>query len=132
MKPIFYFGSRLRASLAQAFANAGLLVTRLPYEQGLHELQRGAPCSTVLLEWRSSRDQRVIEEAKALDIPVLVVTSNLAAAVLAAVPSADLYLELPCADQEVIDLALDLIGDRPLKRFAAAVGKIHSFGSRSR
>lgn len=125
MKPIFYFGSRLGASLAIALANAGHPATRFPYEQGLRELQCGSPCSTVLLEWRSARDQRVIEEAKARGIPVLVLTSKLAAAALAA-PSADVYLELPCADQEVVDFALDLVIGRPLKRLAAAVGRVHA------
>lgn len=123
MKPIFFFGSRLKASLARAFSNAGLTVEHLPHEQGLRELQCGSPCSAVLLEWRSKRDQRVIEEARALGIPVLALTSKLAAAVLAAVPSADVYLELPCTDQEVLDLALDLIIGRPLKHSAAAAGR---------
>lgn len=130
MNPIFYFGSRLRVSLTKAFSNVGLTLTHLPCEQGLHELQRGTPCSIVLLEWRSKHDQRVIEEARTRGIPVLVLTSKLATAVLAAVPSADVYLELPSTDQEIVDLTLDLIIGRPLKRFAAAAGKMQPPGER--
>jgi len=130
MKPLFYFGSRLKASLAKALSNAGLTVNPLHHEQGLCELQCGSPCSTVLLEWRSKRDQRVIEEASARGIPVLVLTSKLAAAVLAAVPSADVYLELPCTDQEVVDLTLDLIIGRPLQCFAAAAGRAQAVGGK--
>jgi DNA-binding response OmpR family regulator len=124
MKPIFYIGCRLKVSLLKAFSDAGLTVTRLSNEQGLQELQRGSPCSTVLLEWRSKRNQIVIKEAYARRIPVLVLTSRLADAVLAAEPSADVYLERPCPDQEVVSLALDLIHARPLKlAFAAAAGR---------
>lgn len=120
MKPIFYFGTRPKVSLSRAFSDAGLNVNYLPYRQGLQALQQAPCCSGVLLEWRSKRDQRVIEEAKALGLPVLAVTSKLSAAILAAVPSADLYLEHPCPDQEVVSLMLDLVMARPIKSTATA------------
>lgn len=121
MKDIFYFGTSLRASLAQEFCNAGHTLIHLPYTQGLHELQGEAPsCGSVVLEWRSKRDQLIIAGAKALGVPVLVITAKLAAAVKADEPSADLYLEEPAADHEVVATMLDMMTAEPLSRAAAA------------
>jgi hypothetical protein len=121
MKDIFYFGASLKASLAQEFCNAGNTLIHLPNTQGLHELQGGAPtCGAVVLEWRSKRDQRIILQAKALGLPVLVITAKLIAAVKAGVPSADLYLEEPAADHEVVATMLDMMTAHP-PRSASAV-----------
>jgi hypothetical protein len=122
MKDIFYFGASLGASLAQEFSNAGHTLIHLPYTQGLHELQGGAPsCGSVVLEWRSKRDQCIIAEAKTLGVPVLVITAKLAAAVKAGGPSADLYLEEPAADHEVVATMLDMMTAEPLSHAAAVV-----------
>jgi DNA-binding response OmpR family regulator len=110
MKDIFYFGARLRVSLAQAFHDAGHTLVRVPFAQGLQKLEFGVPnCAAVVLEWRSKRDQRVIALAKALRIPVLVVTAKLNAAVESFGPAADLYLEKPAPNREVVSMMLDLM-----------------------
>ena len=122
MKDVFYFGARLRVSLAKSFLAAGHTIIHQPHRQGLQELQRGnSPCA-VVIHWRSTRDQRAIEKAKALGIPVLAITSKLVAATKEA-PFADAYLEVPASDQEIVAFILDMIAaTKPLKRTAAAVG----------
>ncbi len=110
MKDIFYFGARLRVSLARAFRDAGHTLIQVPFAEGLQELEGGAPnCAAVILEWRSKRDQRVIAHAKALRIPILVITAELVAAVQSSGPAADLYLEKPAPNYEVVSMMLDLM-----------------------
>jgi hypothetical protein len=123
MKDVFYFGARLSVSLAKSFLAAGHAIIHQPYSHGLQELQRGNfSCGAVVIHWRSKRDRHVIEEAKALGIPVLVVTSKLVAAVKTS-PFANAYLEDPASDQEIVAFILDMMAaTRPLKRAAAAAG----------
>lgn len=110
MNEIFYFGANLRASLVQSFRDAGYNLVHLRHLQGLHELTSGTLfCGGVLIEWRSLRDQRIIAEAKTADLPVLVVTPKLIAAFQAAKPAADLYLEEPAADWEIVAILQDLM-----------------------
>jgi len=110
MKDIFYFGARLRVSLTRAFRDAGYALIRIPYAESPQELAGGAPnCAAVVLEWRSKRDQQVIAQAKALRIPVLVITDKLVAAVKSAGSAADLYLEKPAPNREVVSMMLDLM-----------------------
>jgi ActR/RegA family two-component response regulator len=119
MKNIYYFGARFRVSLPRAFHDAGHTLLRVPYAQGLQELKSGAPnCTAVVLEWRSKRDQQVIAQAKAHRVPILVITAKLVAAVESVGPAADLYLEKPALDHEVVSMMLDLM---TTTRVAAAV-----------
>jgi hypothetical protein len=80
-------------------------------------------CGAVVVHWKSKREQRVIQEAKAAGIPVLVITSKLAAAYQAGKPYADVYLEEPASDDEVATLLIELANvklEEP--RVAASVG----------
>jgi ActR/RegA family two-component response regulator len=75
----------------------------------VHNLLHSEPsCAAVVLHWKSKKDQQIINEAKQLGIPVLVITAKLAAAVGAGKPFADVYLEAPAGNQEVIALLTDM------------------------
>jgi hypothetical protein len=126
MKEIFYFGVRLRVSLTRAFHEAGFTLIRVPFAHGLQELDGGASnCAAIVLEWRSKRDQQVIAQAKALRIPILAITANLVAAVQSSGPAADLYLEKPAPNHEVVSMMLDLMTATHVAA-AAAVATEHS------
>lgn len=92
------------------FNQAGLKIVHAKYKRGL--LESASTCGAVVLHWKSKKDQKVIEEAKAAGIPVLVVTSKLAAAYRAGEPSADVYLELPTNQEELVQLSMDLANTR--------------------
>jgi ActR/RegA family two-component response regulator len=110
MKDIFYFGARLRVSLSRAFHDEGHTLIRVPFALGLQKLESESPnCAAVVLEWRSKRAQQVIAQAKALRIPVLVITAKLVAAVKSSGPAADLYLEKPAPNHEIVSTTLDLM-----------------------
>ncbi len=77
-------------------------------------------CAAVVLHWKSKKDQQVIDEAKQLGIPVLVITAKLAAAFCAGEPFADVYLEAPASNQEVTALISNMVAacnpkDAPLQ-----------------
>jgi hypothetical protein len=114
---ILYFGSRPKASFSNTIANAGYRIVPTRYVKGV--LSRVVDCAAVVLQWKSKRGQKVIQEAKALGMPVLVVTSKLAAAVQAGAPMADLYLEHPASNEEVATL-IDFIASKRLTLVAAA------------
>jgi len=95
----FYFGASPRQSLCRVLADAGFRVVHLPYTKGV--LTNASTCAVVVLHWKSKRSQRVILEAKASGLPVLVITSRLADAVKAGEPLADLYLEKPASNAEM-------------------------------
>lgn len=103
----FYLGARPKSSLTQLLVEAGHRIVHASYKKGL--LSTVATCDAVVLHWRSKKDQRVIEEAKAADIPILVITAKLPAAIKAGEPQADLYLEEPASDDEVAALLIEMM-----------------------
>jgi hypothetical protein len=107
MGEVFYFGSRPDSSLSEAFAKAGCGVVHSQFQAGL--LSNATSCVAVVLHWKSREDQQVIKEAKAIGLPIVVITSNLAAAVSAGEPSADLYLEQPARNEEVATMLIEMI-----------------------
>jgi hypothetical protein len=127
MKDIFYFGARLRDSLSHHFANTGHTLLHLSHTQGLHELQDDtSPCEAVLLEWRTRRDQRVIAEAKSRGIPVIVLTTRISESLRTSMPTADLYLEEPAPDEEIVEFTLELIATRNLPRLVQPAAKVQA------
>jgi hypothetical protein len=117
----FYFGARPKISLTQLLDKAELRIIHAHYKKGI--LASVSTCRAVVLHWKSKRDQRVIEEANAAGIPVVVITANLAAAVEAGEPQADLYLEEPASSEEVASLLLDLITTKQNAHAAVATGE---------
>jgi DNA-binding LytR/AlgR family response regulator len=120
MTDILYFGTRPNASFAHTIANAGYRIVHTKYVKGI--LSSVANCAGVVLQWKSKRGQQVIREAKALGMPVLVLTSKLAAAVQAGEPRADLYLEQPASNEEVASMLELVATKRPILVAAACVG----------
>ena len=104
---VFYFGSRPDSSLSEAFAKAGCGLVHSQFQPSL--LSNETSCVAVVLHWKSMEDQRVIKEAKAIGLPIVVITSKLAAAVSAGEPSADLYLEQPARNEEVATMLIEMI-----------------------
>lgn len=80
------------------------------------------PCRAVVLHWRSKTDQRVITEAKALGVPVIVIASDLNAALLGEGPFADLYLEKPASDRELATFVVDIMEQK--KALCAGAGRV--------
>jgi hypothetical protein len=74
----------------------------------------------VLLEWRSKRDQRIVAQAKTLQLPIMVITPKLVTAVKAGPPAADMYLEEPASDHEVVASMLDMMTAKSTDHAAAA------------
>jgi hypothetical protein len=103
----FYLGHRPKGKLTQILEKAGHRIVHASYKKGI--LSSVPTCSAIVLHWKSIRDQRIIEEAKSVEIPVLVITAHLAAALLAGEPQADLYVEDPASDDEVAMLLIDLM-----------------------
>jgi hypothetical protein len=106
----FYLGRRPKAKLTQILEKAGHRIVHASYKKGI--LSSVPTCSAIVLHWKSIRDQRIIEEAKFVGIPVLVITAHLAAALQAGEPQADLYVEEPASDDEVATLLIDLMTAR--------------------
>jgi DNA-binding response OmpR family regulator len=121
MKDVFYFGARLKDSLSQTFGKAGYRVIHTQYSNGV--LGSYSNCGGVVLHWKSKKGQQVIEEAKAAGVPILVITSKLAAAVQAGEPFADLYLEEPARDEEVAAMLLEMVTAQPRALAASATGR---------
>jgi hypothetical protein len=117
MMDIFCIGADPEDSFSRMFNEAGLKIVPAKYKRGV--LENASTCGAVVLHWKSKRDQKVIEEAKMAGIPVLVVTSKLAAAYRAGEPSADVYLELPTNQEELVSLSIDLAKTRE-EKFALA------------
>jgi hypothetical protein len=124
MGEVFYFGACPDDSLSEMFANAGCGFVHSQFKAGL--LSNATSCVAVVLHWKSKKDQRVIEEAKAIGLPILVITSKLAAAVQAGEPSADLYLEEPASNEEVATMLMEMItaNQQNLKAFACKAGEL--------
>jgi DNA-binding response OmpR family regulator len=99
-------------------AAAGYDVVHLRYTKGV--LANAPACAAVVLHWKSKWGQRVIQEAKAADLPVLVITSKLADAVKTGEPWADLYLEKPASIEEMAALLIDLSTTKRQHRVSAA------------
>jgi hypothetical protein len=103
----FYLGHRPTGKLTQILEKAGHRIVHASYKKGI--LTAVPTSGAIVLHWKSIRDQRIIDEAKSMGIPVLVITARLAAAIQAGEPQADLYLEEPASDDEVAALLIDLI-----------------------
>ena len=101
-----YFGARPSRSLTQALEKVGHRLVHASYKDGILS---SVSTAAVVLHWKSRKDQRVIEEAKSLGLPVLVITSKLAAALQAGEPQAEIYLEHSADPEEVAPLLMDLI-----------------------
>jgi hypothetical protein len=113
----FYLGRRPTGKLTQTLEKAGHRIVHASYKKGI--LTAVPACGAIVLHWKSFRDQRVIDEAKSVGIPVLVITARLAAAIQAGEPQANLYLEDPASDDEVATLLIDLITAKPKPATAA-------------
>jgi CheY-like chemotaxis protein len=120
MYEILYIALRPNELLANAFRDAGQKLTHLCPESALERLQHGnLPPSVIVLQWRSRRDQAIIARAKMLGLPVLAITSRLAAALRVAGVHADLYLEDPVTESELLQLAVDLQRALPERRISS-------------
>jgi hypothetical protein len=97
---------------------AGYAFVHARYTKGV--LSNSSACGAVVLHWKSNRNQRVIEEAKAAGIPILVATSKLATAIHAGQLLADLYLEEPVSNEEVATMLINMVTRKQLTRAAAA------------
>jgi hypothetical protein len=117
---ILYFGAPLTDSLSLAFDNAGYRIVRTRYRKGVL-----GGCGAVVLHWKSKQGQQIIAAAKAAGVPVLVITSKLAAAVQAGEPLADLYLEEPARDEEVVAMLLDIIAPKASKPLILVASAAH-------
>jgi hypothetical protein len=115
---IFYCGDSPGQNLCQAVAESGHKIVPLQYKRGA--LANVPGCAAVVLHWKSKWGQRVIREAKTAGLPILVVTSKLAAAVRAGKPSADLYLEEPVTDRELAGFLADFVTAKNRQCEAAA------------
>jgi len=102
-----YFGGRLKPSLTRMLDKEGHTILHARYKKGI--LASLSTCAAVVLQWKSKKDQRVIEEAQAAGLPVMVITAKLVDAYSAADPLADLYLEEPASDEDVAALLIDMI-----------------------
>jgi DNA-binding response OmpR family regulator len=118
---VFYFGARLEDSLSRAFGDSGYRIVRTRYTKGV--LSSSPNCGAVVLHWKSVKGQQIIAEAKAARVPILVITSKLTAAIQAGEPFADLYLEEPARDEEVVMMLLDKVIPKPLFLVASAVAR---------
>jgi len=119
---VFYFGTSPDESLCDMFAEAKCGLVRSEFKPGLLSTETG--CVAVVLQWKSNKDQQVIEEAKAIGLPIVVITSQLAAAFQAGEPRADLYLEEPASNEEVATLLIEMITvmRQNRKTFACSAG----------
>lgn len=119
---ILNLGARPSRSLTQALEKAGHRLVHASYKEGILS---SVSTVAVVLHWKSTKDQRVIEEAKALSKPVVVITSKLAAALQAGEAEADVYLEQGANPDEVAALLIDLIAatQTPGKAGSAAAQK---------
>lgn len=121
MADVFCFGARPKDSLSRRFEELGGRIIHARCKK--HALGSSPTCAAVVVHWKSNRDQRIVQEAKAAGIPVLVITSKLAAAYQAGKPFADVYLEDPVSDDEVATLLIDLATVKSQQsRVAAPVG----------
>lgn len=103
----FYFGARPKHGLTRMMDKAGYRIIHAQYKKGILALV--PTCSAVVLHWKSERDQLVIAEARAAGLPTMVITTKLDAAYAAGDLLADLYLEEPARDEDVVALLIDLI-----------------------
>lgn len=112
MMDIFYFGAHLQESLFQTLGDAGYQIIQTEYSKGI--FGGSSNCGGIVLHWKSKKGQQIIEEAKTAGVPILVITSKLAAAVRAGEPFADLYLEEPASDEEVATMLIEMVTVKPV------------------
>jgi len=107
MNDIYCFGSRPHDNLSQHFLKEGFRVVYAPYTEGF--LSDLPSCSAVVLHWKSAADQEIVAEAKALGMPLVVVTDKLTEVFRVGEPFADLYLETPANNEEIIKFLVDMV-----------------------
>ncbi len=115
-----YLGAHPKPSLTRMFDEAGHTIVAAQYSKGM--LASSEPCAAVVLHWRSKVDQQAIEEAKAVGVPIMVITSQLAEAYSAGDPLADMYLEEPAAADDIAALLIDMITATSDPRIALSTG----------
>jgi hypothetical protein len=103
---IFFFGGNPTDGVVQACSVAGYRAIRARLKNG--SIGACENVGAIILHWKRRRDQSIVKQAKARGVPVLVVTSCLAAAFRAPAPRAELYLEAPTNDEELSTLSIDL------------------------
>jgi hypothetical protein len=114
---VLYLGTQLNDNLTRLLEKAGHRIIHARYRKGI---LGSSTYDAVVVQWKSRRDQRKIEEAKRAGAAVLVITSKLLSAYRADEQLGDLYLEEPATDEEVAELLIDLIGARPKQEWRAA------------
>lgn len=114
---ILYLGARPKASLTQVLDKEGYTIVHARSRKAV--LASLSTCAALVLHWRSKCDQRFIVQAQAAGVPVMVITASLVEAYSAPEPLADLYLEEPATDEDIVALLTDMIAsaqspsDRP-------------------
>jgi len=118
---VFYLGARPTQHLSRTLLESGCRLLHIRYAKGFLERAASTSGRAVVLHWKSNANRRIIAEAKASNVPVLVIAADLNAAIQAGAPFADLYLEKPARDEELVSFVLDLVSEAPMRRAAASV-----------
>ncbi len=125
---VLYLGAQPKVGLCRLMDKAGHRIVRARSIKS--DAKDISTLGAVVVHWRSKRNQRTIEQAKAAGIPVLVITRSLAAAVEAGDTKAELYLEEPVKNEELCALLVDLMTARQSSGTAPASKPAHSMMSR--
>lgn len=105
---LFRGDSRLKKDAYDLLKTAGYRLVEVNVADAQEQLRKSSYCAAVV-DWKSRREQAVIQAAKESCVPVIVISGRIRAAYEAGTPHADLYLEKPTSAKELATFLIEMI-----------------------